>query len=459
MTQVAAEITNGDTPLQRLYSVNIASKEFDRKLNQLLLNEARKYKLPGFRKTSKVVPPAFKRAHEQRLTTYLLNQMAEPQFAEKVKTDKLNILPSIIIKDHKRHGDLLEVIYQFEIKPEVPTPDVKGKKFLKPVPKLEKKEYDQVIERMRFQHADWKVVDRAAKQGDRITYRLAASNEEKEVDLMDQLPEDMLNQLVGAKVGQEIEINIAKPDQDALPLKIEVTAVKEAKLPELDVAFANKIIPDSKSVEEFVTQISKQIDVQAKRIARSVLSSRVLLLLELGTPSFDLPFQHISVLAQKRQQELVANAQKQGQNVTPDHVNMERLTASVTGEMRTSLILANFVDLHELKATEEQISEFIETEAKDHENPDDFIAFAKQDKETIKGVHREVLQDRVNEKILELSEAEDNFMNFDQLNLAHQGDDPVLLAGQKQLAEMHKKENGEEANTEPSESKQNDKKE
>lgn len=419
-------IANGDLPLERRWSVRLPGARIDKELNRVLLREAKKFRLPGFRPNAKVVPPAFRREHGPRVTTMIISQLAEPSLLAKVREAELDILPSILLKDYTREGEEVEVTYQFEVRPEVPGAKLDDVTLTLPKPQLDDAAFEIIIERMRHQQAAWEEVDRPAELGDKVRFTLATGSKAQEIELTDALAPDMLATLTGVQNEAEVELDLAR-DGDASPaFKVKIGAVLAAELPPLDLVFAKKVIPDAESLEDFRKQIRDQVEMQSAKLARVVLSQRVIHLLDKATADFELPEQHIAATVRKRVDAILEQSHKQGHKIGPEHINMEALTATVHTETRSSLILAGYVKAHEIEASDEAMAAFIAAEAKEHANPQDFLDFVARDNDTKNAVRREVMQDGINELFCTAVTTKDDPMTLDQLNQAQQGKDPVI---------------------------------
>lgn len=419
-------ITTGEQPLQRLWSVNVPNAQLDNDVNRILLQEAQKYRLPGFRKTAKVVPPAFRRQHAPRITAHLLTQMTEPLLLAKVKEESLDILPSVLLKDHQRQGAETAVTYQFEVKPEIAPPDFAKHTLKNPQAKLDDAAYTKIIDRMRRQHARFKEVARPAAIGDKLRIQLPTAAKPQEVDINEGLEPHLLEKFTGANPGDEVAVDLSSPQQVAETINVKILAVLEPQLPELDVDFARKIIPGVPSVDDFHKGIRMQVEKQGARLARYVLCNRVTDLLSKATADFDIPEQHVATTVNKRMQAILEDAHKKGHNIGPEHIDQASLLQSVRKETRSSLIVAKYAKVHNLVAAPDKIAAFIAAEASDHANPQDYIAFARNDEQTQKNVEREVIQDAINAKVITEVTTEADLMDIDQLNQAQQGHDPEI---------------------------------
>lgn len=428
MTQAGSVISNGDRPLERLWSVRLPGAKLDRELNRMLLREAKRYKLPGFRKGSKVVPPSFRRQNSARFTDMLVHRMAQPSLQAKLLDSGLQVLPSVLVREHNRIGDEIEVTYQFEVRPDVPPPALEGKKLLHPRPDLGPAVIDKIIERMRWQAAKWNEVVRPAQMGDRVRFLMASNPQPQMIELVPGMPGDVVKTMEGACIGDKVELNLNQPGEDKPAFQVTVEAILEADMPPLDLEFARSVTPDAGSVEAFRQQITEQVAKQGDKLARTVLTNRVLHLLDVATGEFEMPAQLVEAEAGKRREALLKQSRQQGKSLVPapEAIDVAMVRKVVGGEIRRGLILQGYVEAAGIKVTDEEIAALAEREAQEHDDPQLFIEQSSTDPEIREAIRRVAMHDKVIESVVAKVMVEDVKMDLEQLNQAQQGMDPAL---------------------------------
>lgn len=150
--------------------------------------------------------------------------------------------------------------------------------------KVEAKEIDEVLERLCKQQAKTKVVDRAAKLGDRVEIDyIGAIDHVKRDDLSSQhfpvilgdgvLPKKLEDSLVGKKRGEQYELD-EKINKDSVHFTVSVKEVTEIELPKVDDAFAGQF--GRKDAADLKKAIEEQLTLEKQQQARHGLESKVL---------------------------------------------------------------------------------------------------------------------------------------------------------------------------------------
>ncbi|MDE3046101.1 MAG: trigger factor [Verrucomicrobiota bacterium] len=218
---------------------------------------------PGFRK-GKAPEETIERKFSAQIAKELHKQLADLAYVEAQKLAKIPLLnqnSSISFDVKKESEEGIDLLFVFETEPKVPTAD--PKKFqAKPVqrPEVGDIQVDEAILQMRFFYAQWKVVeDRPIQDGDYIMIDLETIDGEQSQKVFNQVRFEVskarmatwMKELVsGAKSGDVLE-GISRPEENASeeekkqfePKKVRLTIskVEEAILPELDDEFAKKV--------------------------------------------------------------------------------------------------------------------------------------------------------------------------------------------------------------------------
>lgn len=196
------------------------------------------------------------------------------------------------------NGDLAFTA-EVDVQPELELGRVSGFRVEKKVRRVSDEDVDRVIERLRQDRADWRPVDRPARDGDRIVFdsvpldaegapREAERVENHQVELGEEsLLPDFEDGLRDRRPGEKAEIAVSFPDDhpnEALRgavrrFSISVDSVKERDLPEIDDAFARSV-GELDSVEDLRSHIRRnledEIDQQSLREAHEALIDQVI---------------------------------------------------------------------------------------------------------------------------------------------------------------------------------------
>ena len=425
----SSEFVMGAKPLERIWTVRLPGHRVDSKLDQMLHNEARRVKVPGFRQGSKVVPPLFRRTNEPRLLEILLYRLIKPDLEARLAEENVAVLPNLEIREHKRLGQEIEVICEFEVRPDIPPPDLAGKELLKPDPIYPEGYLDVVIERIRRQQAKWVTVARVAAEGDRVELALTGAGKPQVIELVPNLPADIKQSLVGVQSGQEVELDLSRLGQDRPAFKATISAVMEPELPEVDLAFARRFMPEAGSVEVFRDSLSQQVRKHTNNMVEQITGMRVLRLLDQATGKFNLPEKTIKVEVQKQREAVVERLRENSKKVSMADVPVDKVRSIVEQKIRNGLIFEGYILREKIKVAPEEVEEIINAEAADHQDP---IALRKQimeSKENMSAIYERLLRKHVVNRVMEQINCKSDAMSLEKLDRMFRGQEPDVAMG------------------------------
>ncbi len=191
-------------------------------------------------------------------------------------------------------GRDVEFTADVELYPEFTPASLKGVKVEKPVAEICDADVDETVKRLRLNHAEWRPVERAAQDGDRVRIHF---REETEVFDTDDKGEralilgsasgvagELAKQLLKSKRGavKKIKLNIpgdyplAGSAGKKLKFKVEVREVAESVLPPLDRDFFKRCGVEEGGLEELKKTLKEGMEYELKSKLRSSLRKRVL---------------------------------------------------------------------------------------------------------------------------------------------------------------------------------------
>ena len=265
-----------DTKVQ--LTISLGTSELADAEQVALTKLARDIKVPGFRKGKVPASVAAKHVNPNALQEQILENALSKAVAEAFLQEKLQALerPSVEVK---------EFTAEVEIIPPVKLGDYKKLKAKKEAVKVEAKEINEVIERIRKNSAEKSEVKRAAKAGDEAVIDFTGkkdgvafeggSAKEYSLKLGDgQFIPGFEEGVIGHKAGEEFDLELTFPkDYHAENLAgqkviftVKLHKVNELKLPELNDEFAAKCGPFSE-MKEVKEDIKRELTAQKEREA------------------------------------------------------------------------------------------------------------------------------------------------------------------------------------------------
>jgi trigger factor len=263
-------------------------EQFNAELDKAFKQNAKKFKVPGFR--NGMVPRSVveKNYGEGVLYEFVIENNVDEAYRTAVIENQLEIVsrPELDIKQIGKDKDFIFVV-KVCVKPEAKVADYKGIEVKKVSTRVTKKEVDEELERVREKNARIVTVeDRELKNGDISVIDFEgfvdgvafeggkAENFELTIGSGQFIP-GFEDQMVGMKVDEERDINVKFPEEyhaenlsgkDAT-FKVKLHEIKEKVLPELDDEFA-KDVSEFDTLEEYKKDLNKKVkerkEAQAK---------------------------------------------------------------------------------------------------------------------------------------------------------------------------------------------------
>lgn len=273
-----------------LLTISLGRDELDAAEQVALTKLARDMKVPGFRKGRVPVSVAAKHVDPNALQEKVLDNALSKAVAEAFISEKVQALerPSVEIKKFVP-GAELEFTAEATVVPEVKLGNYKNLKAKKQPVKVEAKDIDEIIERMRQNFATKTEVEREAKNGDEVIVDFVGKRDgvifdggtAKDFNLKlgsGQLIPGFEAGVIGHKVGEEFDLDLVFPkDYHAKDLAgqkvvftVKLRKVHELKLPEVDDEFAAKCGPFT-DVKELKADIKSEVAAQKEREANERL--------------------------------------------------------------------------------------------------------------------------------------------------------------------------------------------
>lgn len=255
---------------------------------------AKTVKVNGFRTGHVPLEIVKKHADPNALAQETLDAALNRAVAEAFLNNNLQVLarPEVEIKKYVP-GELLEFTAEADVLPEVKLGDYKKLKAKKAAVNVDKKEIDEVIERIQKGLSEKKEVKRAAKIGDETVIDFVGKKDGeafqggtgKDYPLVlgsNSFIPGFEDALIGLKAGDTKDVKLAFPkDYHAKDLagqdvvfEVAVKKVNSVKLPALDDKFAAKAGPFT-SMDDLRKDIKAEITAQAERKATDDLKDEL----------------------------------------------------------------------------------------------------------------------------------------------------------------------------------------
>ena len=263
-------------------------KQFEEELEKAYKQNAKKFKVPGFR--AGMVPRAIveQTYGESVLYEFVIENTVDDAYRTAVVENNLEIVsrPELDIKQIGKDKDFIFVV-NVCVKPEATVKDYKGIEVKKVSTRVTKKDVDVELEKIREKNARIVTVeDRELKNGDISIIDFEgftdgkafeggkAENFELTVGSGQFIP-GFEDQMIGMKVNEERDINVKFPEEyhvkdlagkDAT-FKVKLHEIKEKVLPEIDDEFA-KDVSEFDNLEDYKKDLNKKIKADKENHAK-----------------------------------------------------------------------------------------------------------------------------------------------------------------------------------------------
>ncbi|WP_295887581.1 trigger factor [uncultured Thiohalocapsa sp.] len=429
--QVTVEAGEG---LARRMTVELPADDVEQQVDQKLRDVARQARLPGFR-PGKVPMRVLRQRFGESVRGEVLGEMVQTSFSQAVAEQELRpagqpqIQPDIDIP-----GRRYAYTAEFEVLPEISVNDLSGMRITRPVAEVTEADVDAMIERLREQRRTFEDVERAAQDGDRVTLSFegsidgepfpGGSAEHRQLVLgSGSFIPGFEAQLEGAAAGEERVIDVTFPEEypnrelagRAAQFKVNVEAVAEPKLPDVDADFMAAFGIDDGDAERFRADVRANMERELRQRTDAKIKTQVMDALLEANP-VDLPAVLVSeeIRALKGQTQQAAGG---GAMELPDELFAE----SAERRVKLGLVIAEVVKRWELQPKPERVRALVEELAATYERPEDVINYYYADAQRLSSVEALAMEELVVERMLESADVVEEPSSFDALTDRSEG--------------------------------------
>lgn len=438
--QVSVETTSG---LERRLIVGVPSDRVDSAVDSRLQEAAKNVKLNGFR-PGKVPLRVVRQRFGQSVRMEVLGEVMNESFYEAIQQQGLKPAgrPEIEPKNMEAGKDV-EFVATFEIFPEIESKDYSGIEVKKPVAEVTDADLDNMIENLRKQRAEWKVVERAAQSGDQVNidYRGTKDGEAFDGGSADgsnlelgsgRMIPGFEDGIVGMAAGEEKTLSLSFPEDyhseelkgAAVEFVVKVNEVKEKVLPELDDEFFAQFGVKEGGEQAFRQEVEKNMQRELKnatkaRIKNQVMDGVLSLHADLLVPKA-LVAQEIDALRNQQMQQFGALAEKLNPaDILPD----ELFTENAERRVKLGLVLNELISSQDIKADREKVKAALEELAESYEDKEEIVNWYMNNPQQLQQIEAMVVEEEVVEKLLENAKVSEETLSYEQVMSPPQEED------------------------------------
>jgi len=429
--QVSVESTGS---LERKVHVEVPETRITSQVSERLQNMTRTTKVQGFR-PGKVPLKVIDGKYGKQVRKEVVGELVRTTLFEAINQE--NLKPAgqpQIEKVDAVDGQALSYTATFEIYPEITLKPTEKLKFEKPSCEVSMENVDTMVEKLRKQHCELKIVDRAAKNGDVVNINFegfidnkpfeggSAENYNLELGIKSFI-DGFEDGLIDKSTGEEALLKLKFPKDygkeelkgKQVEFKVKINSVNETILPDINKEFIEKLGIKKGDEESLRLEIKKNMEREIELSLRRQHKDMVLDKLY-HENNVELPQTLVANEHERLMSELEKNIKQQGADAekiksASDTVIMEQAKKRVS----LQLILAEIIKQNDLKADPKKVREMVEHAASGYEDPKAVINWYYSDKKNLAEVEVLSLEDNVVDWVLEHANVTDKPTTFDEI--------------------------------------------
>ena len=435
--QVTETLNEG---LKRGYNIVVTADELAAKVDEKLVEARPEIEMKGFRK-GKVPMALLKKQYGQRLMGEAMQESIDGAMSKHFEDsgDRPAMQPAVkMTNDDWKEGDDIHVEMSYEALPTIPEVDLKKIKLDKMIAKADEASVDEALANLAETAQDF--ADRKkgtkSKDGDQVTIDFLGKvdGEAFEGGAAEDYPLVLGSnsfipgfeaQLVGVKVGEEVEVNVTFPAEygaenlagkDAV-FECKIKAVKAPKAAEINDELATKF--GAEDLAALKGQISERLEAEYVGAARAVQKRHLLDALD-KMVKFELPPSLVEAEAGQIAHQLWhdENPDVQGH----DHPEIEPTDAHNTlaeRRVRLGLLLAELGQKAEIQVTDAEMTQAMMNQARQYPGQErEFFEFVQKNPQMQQQMRAPLFEDKVVDYVFELATVTDKEVSKDQLQKA-----------------------------------------
>lgn len=321
--------------------------------------------------------------------------------------------PAVPAEGAEQPTDVLRFVARFEVFPEVQLADWSTLRIAVPTAEVTDADVDQALERLRKQRAEWKAVDRAAAEGDRVVADFtgtldgeafeggSATGAPLVVGGGSLLP-DFEAALPGLSAGEERSFTVNFPAGypraelagRAAQFQLKCSAVEEAELPEVNDALAQALGVEG-GVEALRERVRETLLAEVARVSGQRRKNAVMDLLA-EQHQFDLPASLVHAEAHQLAHRQGATAHAGHDHDNPDHeAEVAKLEPQAARRVKLGLVLAEVARAAKLQADPERVRAEVEALGRRFEDPEQVTRWYYADPQRLQDIQNSVLEEQL----------------------------------------------------------------
>ena len=420
--------------LERRLSMSVPVQDVEQQVGDRLKKLARNVKLPGFR-PGKVPMKMVVQQYGPQVRSEVLGDAVQKAFTDAVKEANLKVAgyPKIEKKDGAADAPSLEFSATFEVYPEVKIGDVSAIKIERPQLAVDDAAVDRTLEILRKQRVSYVPVERAARDGDRLTVDFdgkigsegfqggKAAGFAFLLGEKRMLPEFEAAAL-GMKAGESKSFEVKFPEDyhgkdvagKTATFTVAAKKVEEPRLPGLDAEFAKQLGVADGDLAKMRSEVRTNVEREVKKRVESRLKTQALQAL-LDAAPIELPKSLVQMEHQRLVEQAMAELQARGVKLEKMPFDPQAFEASAKRRVALALIIGELARAEKLQPKPADVRTLIEAEAQSYEHPAEVVKWFYMQPQRLSEMESLALESNVVSWVLSKAKVEDKAAAFDEL--------------------------------------------
>jgi trigger factor len=414
--------------LERRVSMSLPASDIEKQVDARLKELARSVRMPGFR-PGKVPLKLVTQTYGQQVRSEVMSDAMQKAFSSVVKEANLKVAgyPQI-----ERKNDF-EYSATFEVYPEVKVGDISSGTVEKPAVEVDDAAVDKTIEILRKQRTRFEAVQRAAKDGDRLTVDFQGTidgtpfqgGEAK--DFVFALGDGRMlpafeTAARGMSPGETRTFDLDFPadyhGKEVAGKKASFTMtlkkVDEPRLPELDAEFAKSLGVADGDTTKMRTEVRANVEREVKKRIDARTKEQALNALLAATP-LEIPKSLVAMESQGMAERAIGDLKARGIDPSQVPLNPRAFEEAAKRRVALGLIIAELARAENLQPKPAEVRALVEQEAQSYESPAEVVKWFYMQPQRLQEMEALALETNVVKWVLTKAKVLDKQVAFDEL--------------------------------------------
>jgi trigger factor len=408
--------------------MSLPAEEIEKQVDERLKKLARNVRMPGFR-PGKVPLKLVVQTYGPQVRSEVMSDAVQKAFTSAVKEANLKVAgyPQI-----ERKTDF-EFSATFEVYPEVKVGDLAAASVERPAADVDDAAVDKTLEILRKQRTRFETVQRAAKDGDRLTVDFRGTIDGQPfpggeaTDFVFGLGEGRMlpafeTAARGMSPGEARTFDLDFPadyhGKEVAGKKASFTMtlkkVDEPRLPELDAEFAKSLGVADGDLVKMRTEVRANVEREVKKRVEGRVKEQALSAL-LGATPLEIPKSLVAMESNGMAERALADLKARGLDPQQVPINPQAFEEAAKRRVALGLIIAELARAESLQPKPAEVRALVEQEAQSYESPAEVVKWFYMQPQRLQEMEALALETNVVKWVLTKAKVLDKPVSFDEL--------------------------------------------